>query len=212
MTEKHGQIAHLDDDRANSSEDNLAFLCLEHHSVYDTTTSQHKGYTIQEAKKARADLYGAVEQGLHLSVTAIRGQGREADRKTLADIIRKLGKETIPFLRIVSFDGCSFPLFKTDPAEEFLVERGEPEHEFIDVDIERARRDLLTAMRTFVSLLQAITRPVPGQHMWNRVPIELLKDDREQYFRAVGRLDGAAAQVCNAYDHLVRDARRRLET
>jgi hypothetical protein len=48
--------------------------------------------------------------------------------------------------------------------------------------------------------------------MWNRVPIELLKDDREQYFRAVGRLDGAAAQVCNAYDHLVRDARRRLET
>ncbi len=103
MTEKHGQIAHLDDDRANSSEDNLAFLCLEHHSVYDTTTSQHKGYTIQEAKKARADLYGAVEQGLHLSVTAIRGQGREADRKTLADIIRKLGKETIPFLRIVSF-------------------------------------------------------------------------------------------------------------
>jgi len=60
LTEKLGQIAHLDHDPANCSEDNLAWLCLEHHTLYDSTTSQHKNYTIAEVKDARAKLYAAV--------------------------------------------------------------------------------------------------------------------------------------------------------
>jgi hypothetical protein len=40
--EKHGQIAHLDQDPLNFAKDNLAFMCLEHHSLYDSKTSQHK--------------------------------------------------------------------------------------------------------------------------------------------------------------------------
>jgi hypothetical protein len=44
--QKKGQIAHLDHRRANSVEDNLAWLCLDHHSEYDSVTSQHKNYTI----------------------------------------------------------------------------------------------------------------------------------------------------------------------
>jgi hypothetical protein len=51
FTEKLGQIAHLDKDSANYSEDNLAWLCLPHHSTYDSKTSQHKNYTIEEAKR-----------------------------------------------------------------------------------------------------------------------------------------------------------------
>jgi hypothetical protein len=54
---KKGQIAHLDRRRANSIPENLAFLCLEHHSDYDSTTSQHKNFTIAEVKAARAALY-----------------------------------------------------------------------------------------------------------------------------------------------------------
>src|SRR4051794_33603458 len=67
LTEKLGQIAHLDDDRANNAEDNLAFLCLEHHSVYDSQTSQHKNYTIDEAKSARTRLYEAITRGEHVA-------------------------------------------------------------------------------------------------------------------------------------------------
>lgn len=59
--EKDGQIAHLDHDPGNGSEDNLAFLCLRHHSLYDSRTSQHKNYAIQEVKTARARLYQKVE-------------------------------------------------------------------------------------------------------------------------------------------------------
>jgi hypothetical protein len=60
---KKGQVAHLDQRRANNILDNLAFLCLEHHSEYDSTTSQHKNYTITEVKHARRLLYRWVKRG-----------------------------------------------------------------------------------------------------------------------------------------------------
>src|ERR1035441_1817146 len=72
LREKHGQIAHLDQDRANYAEDNLAFLCMEHHSVYDSKTSQHKNYTIQEVKKARTILCEAIMQGRHVDRKSTR--------------------------------------------------------------------------------------------------------------------------------------------
>jgi len=62
--QKKGQIAHLDRRRANSLEDNLAFLCLNHHTDYDSTTSQHKNYTIPEVKAARKALYAWVKKGM----------------------------------------------------------------------------------------------------------------------------------------------------
>jgi hypothetical protein len=42
LSEKLGQIAHLDKDPSNAAEDNLAFMCLTHHALYDSKTSQHK--------------------------------------------------------------------------------------------------------------------------------------------------------------------------
>ncbi len=55
--EQRGQIAHLDRDPSNFKNDNLAFLCLDHHSQYDSRSSQHKGYTEPEVRQARERLY-----------------------------------------------------------------------------------------------------------------------------------------------------------
>lgn len=52
-----GQIAHLDRNPANSKFDNLVFLCLRHHDLYDTKTSQSKGFTKAEVSKYRDELY-----------------------------------------------------------------------------------------------------------------------------------------------------------
>lgn len=60
--EKEGQIAHLDRNPANCAESNLAFLCLRHHSLYDSKTRQHKNYTIEEVKRAKAALEAEVER------------------------------------------------------------------------------------------------------------------------------------------------------
>jgi len=54
---KKGQIAHLDGNPNNSSPDNLAFLCFDHHDTYDGRTSQSKNLTAAEVKKYRDELY-----------------------------------------------------------------------------------------------------------------------------------------------------------
>lgn len=54
---KSGQIAHLDQNAANNQEDNLAFLCFDHHDAYDSKTSQRKNFTLGEIKEFRRELY-----------------------------------------------------------------------------------------------------------------------------------------------------------
>ncbi|MBY0354538.1 MAG: hypothetical protein K2Q12_02270 [Rickettsiales bacterium] len=62
---KLGQIAHLDQNPANTKEDNLAFLCMPHHSEYDSKTSQHKNYTHAEIIELRSRLYVVIAAGQH---------------------------------------------------------------------------------------------------------------------------------------------------
>src|ERR1035438_10104327 len=99
LMEKHGQIAHLDEDRTNGAEDNLAFMCLIHHSLYDSKTKQHKNYSIHEVKAARSRLYELVADGKHLVPSSAQpylqaapvnnassNRKNEIDRKTLEEL------------------------------------------------------------------------------------------------------------------------------
>lgn len=61
---KKGQIAHLDGKHSQNRLDNLAFLCLEHHDEYDSTTSQSKGLRRSEVAGYRDSLYQAVGEFL----------------------------------------------------------------------------------------------------------------------------------------------------
>lgn len=65
--EKRGQVAHLDQDSSNSARANLVFLCLEHHDVYDSRTSQSKNLTVEEVRRYRGQLERFVQQSLPLS-------------------------------------------------------------------------------------------------------------------------------------------------
>lgn len=65
---KSGQIAHLDRKNTNAEEDNLAFLCLDHHDEYDSQTSQRKGFTINEVKAFRSELYEVLGAVLKMPV------------------------------------------------------------------------------------------------------------------------------------------------
>ena len=58
--EKPGQIAHVDGNASNNALENLAWLCLYHHDLFDSTTSQSKGITAGELKAHRARLYELV--------------------------------------------------------------------------------------------------------------------------------------------------------
>ena len=56
-----GQIAHLDQDNANPAEENLAFLCFDHHDDYDGTTRLAKGLKPNEVRHWRDELYREME-------------------------------------------------------------------------------------------------------------------------------------------------------
>jgi hypothetical protein len=72
---KSGQIAHLDRNNFNHSPANLAFLCLDHHDEYDTTTSQRKGFRIQEVKQHKEEMLvwlgSALAQKVHFGVLSL---------------------------------------------------------------------------------------------------------------------------------------------
>lgn len=59
---KSGQVAHLDKNSTNNAEENLAFLCLDHHDEYDSLSSQRKNFTIGEVKRFRDELYLTVNK------------------------------------------------------------------------------------------------------------------------------------------------------
>jgi hypothetical protein len=54
---KQGQLAHINRDPSDSTVENLAFMCLEHHDWFDSKTSQSKGATVEEAKHYRHELF-----------------------------------------------------------------------------------------------------------------------------------------------------------
>jgi hypothetical protein len=58
---KKGQFAHMDGDHENSAEDNLAFMCFEHHDEYDTRMRISKGLRQPEVKRWRDELYKEME-------------------------------------------------------------------------------------------------------------------------------------------------------
>jgi CheY-like chemotaxis protein len=52
-----GQIAHVNHDPANADVDNLVYLCLRHHNLYDSVPSQSKALTAAELKHYRVEMY-----------------------------------------------------------------------------------------------------------------------------------------------------------
>lgn len=78
-----GQIAHLDQDNENPAEENLAFLCFDHHDDYDGTTRLAKGLKPDEVRHWRDELYREMEyrfrsfqkRGFELLITGFKIDG-----------------------------------------------------------------------------------------------------------------------------------------
>lgn len=110
-TEKKGQIAHLDHDRSNNDPDNLVFLCLEHHDVYDSRTSQSKGLTIGEVKRHRKALAKFLARDTHRSAGS---SGPATDADVVAALTVALDR---PAFRTPFHQESSLPRFRDAIAE-----------------------------------------------------------------------------------------------
>lgn len=63
---KEGQLAHIDRNNENNLEENLAYLCLQHHNLYDTNYRQTANYTPGELIYYKNKLEEYVEKNLVL--------------------------------------------------------------------------------------------------------------------------------------------------
>lgn len=96
---KAGQIAHLDQNPSNNSNENLAFLCLEHHDQFDSKTSQSKNLTRAEVERYREELYAhfspwsQTDSSQHL----LNYLAASIDSKAIAATLLKVGHEITAF-------------------------------------------------------------------------------------------------------------------
>jgi hypothetical protein len=211
LTEKIGQIAHLDQDRTNRRQDNLAWMCLEHHSLYDSKTRQHKNYTIHEVKAARSNLYDLVAAGKHQTRVAAQPYLQaEADKKVLRDFVETVPSNgSLKFLRINNFAGFSFDWKRLEDIETFIHDRNGPDHEFLDPELETARKKFRESSQALLFALATHTLPTNNQDR-QAVPDEWEIEAPERFNRAVDEIHTAAEGVCTTYDELVRLARKKL--
>ncbi|MDE0164334.1 MAG: hypothetical protein OXL36_04465 [Bryobacterales bacterium] len=208
---KMGQIAHVDKNRLNDAEDNLVFLCMDHHTLYDSTTSQHKNFTRQEVKAARTSLYTAIaNRQHHVAESSHADRSSDSDRRRLTALIQLMsGKGSIEFLRKRSFAGWSFEWSRLEGIEIVLARQG-PEHEFLNKDLERLRRSFLTACQHIITTLATNTSPVGLKRDRQAVPAELETEKPVLFKQRVDEINSACDALCDTYDCLIRTARRTL--
>lgn len=211
LTEKVGQIAHLDQDRTNRAEDNLAWMCLEHHSLYDSKTKQHKNYTMHEVKSARTKLYDLVAEGKHLTPTTAQPYlSADVDNNILGGFMGTVPRNgTIKFLRTRNFAGFSFEEKRLEDIEVFCYDRAGPEYEFLDPELEAVQQKFRESCNTFLVAVATYTFPTHKEGR-QAVPEDWEIEQPEKFREAVSEIHTAADAVCKLYDKLVRLARKKL--
>lgn len=215
--EQHGQIAHLDRDNSNNSEDNLAFLCLRHHTLYDSSTSQHRNYTIGEVKEYRNRLFDAFASNPNQTVAATPKVPAPAstvasnpgvDKTTLFKICELMTQERADDVFRNHEFGGPFASNILDVVSNVIQQKG-PMYEFLDKDLEEKRRIFVQACKAFAEEAFVNTFPVPRSKM-RRVPSDWRDTSPRHHERAVKSLNDLASTLSQSYDNLVRLGRRKL--
>ena len=209
LSEKLGQIAHLDEDRSNSSEDNLAWMCLAHHSLYDSTTSQHKNYTIHEVKAARERLYSLVEQN-QLPPVTLSERPLSSDKALLDDILELMRGRGTTLLKYPNFGSSVVPYSALDGLVTLAQQRHGPEYEFLDPELEELRAHFLKNTAMFLSIVQINTETVPDKLDSFRVSTHMAAVYPSHYQHMVAVLDKTATELYGLYRILIRSARKKL--
>ena len=136
-----GQIAHLDRNNENDSLENLVFLCLSCHDLYDSKNSQSKGLIPKEVKNYRDRLYKEVERRRSTINSSVDELELDSDSDEIVIIIADFHEQSVrssfdvagrirhalasdlarfdlPHVRVVQAN-CSFKLGEDDAAKKF---------------------------------------------------------------------------------------------
>ena len=190
--------------------ENAIPLCFDCHA--DMTSYDHKHpkgtkFTQPELKRHRDGWYKKIAGS-----TGIAPQEEiiEADKKVLGNLLDVLPwNKTIQFIRENNFAGFSFELSRLDDFGKFLDQCSNPGFEFIDPDLEGLRLNLRQHLDLFMTMIGSETFPLstPGR---SSVPEDLEIEQPNRFRNTVNTLHQTAQKICEAYDALVKTAKRKL--
>jgi hypothetical protein len=129
---KDGQLAHIDRDSANNEESNAAYLCLNHHNMYDATFPQTKSYMPDELREYQRILLASLESfqtGTEMKPTVKAGVSPElferrvpiyrATQKFVRDVVEHLSPDLKLILTFASDTDEALFLFD-ESIDEYL--------------------------------------------------------------------------------------------
>lgn len=134
----------------------------------------------------------------------------ESDRNLLNQIRETLPSD-YPIIKLRDYDfGGVYSDELTEGMHEFLHGCRKPEFEFHDPDLEEAREELEEAVRRFTRTSGKETFYLEGSTEKRRIPSEWHHKQPKRWHRVRNELNGAADDIVEAYDKLVRTGRKKL--
>lgn len=137
-------------------------------------------------------------------------RARSVDKKTLLKIQELLPSSSMmDWLRDFDF-GNRFQTERMEPFFDFVDQCEFPEFGFLDDELERLRIDLAEAMGLFCRALGEHTFPEPKLEGLSGIPKEWHHTQRERWSAAKEELNSTATKAYNAYEKLIKAARKKL--
>ncbi len=133
---------------------------------------------------------------------------RDQDRAVYARLTAILQfKGVISYLRARA--GNVFHRSQLEPLHVYLEECRDPSFEFLDIDLEGVRAELSASVEQYIERVARYTHMVDDAERMFLQP-EMKERDPGQYYKIVHAMTADENAVLDAYDSLVRMARRKL--
>lgn len=208
--------------------ENCIPLCFDCHSEVKHYNDKHpRGtkYTPSELRARRDQWYARVSAGQTewsrnrsrqadrkalMPATGQPGPQADADKRILRDFLALLPSDGVMnFLRIYDF-GAAFHNDELRPIYRYYYRRNGPDHEFLNPELETARKKFLASCGALIGAVGKHTFVIEHQPRLRAVPSDWRHKSPELFYSASQEINAAADAVCSIYDDLVRRARKKL--
>ncbi len=180
----------------------LCFDCHAEVKAYDPNHPKGRKYTETELQGHRNRWYEKVKNSHGITTNP---EYVKIDQKLFLEIQQILpSKGTVWLIRKHDYRGTFRLSEHTQDLYKFWEQCQTPEFEFIDVDIETLRLNLLDKINTFLGMLGKHTFSLEKKPELQRIPLHLIDSD------IVIEINKSADELTKAYDELIRLGRRKL--
>lgn len=194
--------------RGDDSLENCIPVCFDCHADIGHYNDKHprgRKYTSGELRAHKDHWFARVAR-----VDPVASKPSEIDRQLLARIWKSLGASgAYDFARDQHFGG-SFRSREMDPWFDLIHELNRPEAEFIDIELEKLRGNLLRTSDNFGSKVALYTSPLASgntQGFDSNYKYAYAEDFR----RKADELNALSTEAAQAYEALIREGMRRLD-